>query len=218
MGSRRRDAVALIGALVLVAGSVWIVREIRTSENPVNSATVYAAYVSVATLIVSLLAYLILWWWKGRKATAVPTTAQVTAAADQFAQSMLDTWSREATERRISTPAPARVRWRWGPAEVTSSLVGVSTVPGRLGPHHPDAAPVDCGHDVPRPPLPARPRLWTGRRGGVAPGGASGAVSRRLDEMVPRPRARPWHGSSFPACKIGNHVAHFLATKHIRIL
>jgi hypothetical protein len=61
VGSRRRDAVALIGGLVLVAGSVWIVREIRTSDNPVNSATVYAAYVSVATLPVSLLAYLISW-------------------------------------------------------------------------------------------------------------------------------------------------------------
>lgn len=129
VGSRHRDAVALIGALVLVAGAVWIVREIRTSDNPVNSATVYAAYVGVATLLVSLLAFLIPWWWKGRRAAPAPTAAQVTAAADQFAQRMLDTWRQEAKDRRLNTPAPVAVHWRWGPANVTSSLAEVSTVP-----------------------------------------------------------------------------------------
>ena len=65
-GSRRRDAVALIGALVLVVVAVWIVSEIRTSDNPANTATEWAAYLGVATLMVSLLAYLLRWWWKGR--------------------------------------------------------------------------------------------------------------------------------------------------------
>ncbi len=130
-GSRRRDAVALIGALVLlVVVSVWIVRAIRTSDNPVNTATVYAAYLGVATLMVSLVGLLSRWWWKGPRATAVPASAvQLTAAADQFAQSMLDTWRQEAKERRISTPAPVRVRWQWGPVEVTPSLVEVITAP-----------------------------------------------------------------------------------------
>jgi hypothetical protein len=128
-GSRRRDVVALIGALVLVVVSVWIVREIRTSDNPVNSATVYGAYLGVATLMVSLLAFLIPWWWKGRGATVVPTAVQVTAAADQFAQRMLDTWRQEATDRRISTPAPVRVQWQWGPPGVTPSLAEVITAP-----------------------------------------------------------------------------------------
>jgi hypothetical protein len=149
MGSRRRDAVALIGALVLVAGAVWIVQEIRTSNNPVDSATVYAAYLGVATLLVSLLAFL-LPWWRGRRTTAVPTTAQVTAAADQLAQSMLTTWRQEATERRISTPAPVRVRWRWGPAEVTSLLAEVSTAPVTgTGP-----PPIPGSNPEPNPDLP----------------------------------------------------------------
>jgi hypothetical protein len=59
----------------------------------------------------------------------VPTNAQVTVAADQFARSMLDTWRQEAKERQASTPGPVKVRWRWGPAEVMSSLAEVSTVP-----------------------------------------------------------------------------------------
>ena len=114
-GSGRRDAIALIGALVLVAVPVWIVREIHTSDSPVNTATVYAAYLAAATLALTLLALLIPWWWKGRKATAVPTTAvQAMAAADQLAQRMLSTWRQEAKDRRISTPAPVRVQWQWG--------------------------------------------------------------------------------------------------------
>ena len=129
-GSRRRDAIALIGALVLVAVAVWIVREIRTSNNPVDAATVYAAYLSVATLLASLLAFLIPWWWNGRRATPVGVSpVQITAAVDQLARSMLDVWRREATERRISTPAPVRVRWRWGQRDVTPPPWELITVP-----------------------------------------------------------------------------------------
>jgi len=128
--SARRDAIALVGGLVLVAVPVWIVREIRTSDSPVNTATVYAAYLAAATLALTLLALLIPWWSKGRRATAVPATAvQVTAAADQLAQRMLSTWRQEAKERRISTPAPVRVRWQWGPAEVTPPLAQVTAAP-----------------------------------------------------------------------------------------
>jgi hypothetical protein len=129
-GSRRRDAVALIGVVVLLVAAAWIVRQIRTSNNPVNSATVYGAYLAVAAIMVPLLMSLLRWWWRGRRVTAVPVSAvQVLAAADQLAQRMLDTWRREAKARRISTPAPVRVRWQWGPAEVTPPLADVITAP-----------------------------------------------------------------------------------------
>ena len=128
--SRRRDAVALIGTLVLAAVSVWVVRQIRTSDNPANTADEYAAYFGLAAFMLTVLALLIPWWWTGRRGTAVAASAvQVMAAADQFAQRMLDTWRQEAKDRRISTPAPVRVQWRWGPAEVTSPLVEVVTAP-----------------------------------------------------------------------------------------
>jgi len=129
-GSGRRDAIALVGALVLVAGLIWIVGEIRTSDSPVNTATVYAAYLAAAALTVSLLAFLVPWWWKGRRATALPATeAQVTEAADQLAQRMIDTWRQEAKDRRISTPAPVRVQWQWGPHEVAAPPRQVTTAP-----------------------------------------------------------------------------------------
>jgi len=128
--SGRRDAITLIGALVLAAVPVWIVREIRTSDSPVNTATVYAAYLAAATLALTLLAFLIPWWRKGRRATAMPATVvQVTAAADQLAHRMLDTWRQEAKDRRISTPAPVRIRWQWGPAQMTPPLAQVITAP-----------------------------------------------------------------------------------------
>ncbi|MCA1675262.1 MAG: hypothetical protein LC799_24750 [Actinobacteria bacterium] len=106
-GSGRRDAIALVGALV-----------------------VYAAYLAAAALTVSLLAFLVPWWWRGRRATALPATeAQVTEAADQLAQRMIETWRQEAKDRRISTPAPVRVQWQWGPHEVAPPPRQVTTAP-----------------------------------------------------------------------------------------
>ncbi|MCA1675434.1 MAG: hypothetical protein LC799_25700, partial [Actinobacteria bacterium] len=129
-GSRRRDAVALIGVLVLLAIPVWIAREVRASENPVDTATEYAAYLGAAALTVTLLGFLLPWWWKGRRTSAAPATAeQLAAAADQLAQRMLKTWRQEAKDRRITTPAPVRVRWQWGPVEVTPPPAEVTTVP-----------------------------------------------------------------------------------------
>lgn len=128
--SRHRDAVALLGAVVLVGVPVWIVREIRGSDNPIDSATLYAGYLAAPAITGSLLVALALWWWRDRQARAAPTTpAQVMAAADQLAVRMLDTWRTEATERQISVPAPVRVRWRWGAADVTPPPVRLITTP-----------------------------------------------------------------------------------------
>ncbi|MGH3931530.1 MAG: hypothetical protein ACRDTF_16345, partial [Pseudonocardiaceae bacterium] len=128
--SRHRDAVALLGACVLVAIPVWIVREIRNSDNPIDSATLYGAYLAPAALTVPLLVVLVQWWWKGRRAPAAPTTAaQIMAAADQLAGRMLDAWRTETANRQISVPAPVRVRWQWGPADVTPPPAQLITTP-----------------------------------------------------------------------------------------
>jgi hypothetical protein len=62
-------------------------------------------------------------------AEQAPASMQLAAAADWLAQRMLDDWRRQAKERLISTPAPVRVRWQWGPAQLTPSLMDVSTAP-----------------------------------------------------------------------------------------
>jgi hypothetical protein len=54
--SRRRDVIALISALVVVAGLVWVVREIAASYKPDIAATVYGAYLGAVTLTVTLVA------------------------------------------------------------------------------------------------------------------------------------------------------------------
>ncbi|MGH3938660.1 MAG: hypothetical protein ACRDTG_08470 [Pseudonocardiaceae bacterium] len=128
--SRHRDAIALLGAVVLVVVPVWIVREIRSSDNLVDSATLYAAYLGAAAVTVPLLVVLVQWWWKSRRASAaLATSAQVMAAADQLAERMLDAWRTEATERQITIPAPVRVRWQWGPADVTPPPAQLTTTP-----------------------------------------------------------------------------------------
>lgn len=127
---RRRDAIALIGALVVLSALIWTMWAVRTSDSPATTATEYGAYLAAATLAVTLLAFLSKWWWKGRQATAAPTTAaQTIAAADQLADRMLSTWRQEAAERRISTPAPVRVEWRWGPQDIAPPLEHLTTGP-----------------------------------------------------------------------------------------
>jgi hypothetical protein len=120
MGYRGRNVLALIGVLVLVGVPAWVAWEIHSSRNPVGSATVYAGDLAPVAIAAPLLLVLITWWWKGRATGLSESTAgQVAAAAGRLAESMLVTWRQEAKDRRISTPAPARVRWQWGPAQVT---------------------------------------------------------------------------------------------------
>lgn len=100
---RRRGAIALSGALVLVAGLIWIVRAIRTSDNRVTTATEYGTYLAAAALAVTLLGFLAQWWWKGRRGAAVPVTAaQAGVAADQLG--LLDLWT--APQPRTTTATP----------------------------------------------------------------------------------------------------------------
>ncbi|MGH3914113.1 MAG: hypothetical protein ACRDTC_12015 [Pseudonocardiaceae bacterium] len=114
--SRHRDAIVLLGVVVVFVVPMWIIREIIGSDNLVDSVALYSTYIGAVPLLVVP----VQWWWKGRRAGATPATAaQVMAAADQLAVGMLDTWRMEATERRITIPAPVRVRWQWGPTDVT---------------------------------------------------------------------------------------------------
>jgi hypothetical protein len=63
-------------------------------------------------------------------------------AADRLADVTRTTWLAEARSRGIVTPAPAMVRWRWGPADVGAGLgeVSASAMPGVVPRPLPDPA------------------------------------------------------------------------------
>jgi hypothetical protein len=118
-------------ATIVVAGSVAaVVWAIHTSSDPVDTATVYAGYLAAAAIAVTLLTAVATWWRKGRQRPAAPfSPEQAAAAADRLADLMLARWRQEAMERRINTPAPATIRWRWADEEVAAPRAEVARIP-----------------------------------------------------------------------------------------
>jgi hypothetical protein len=149
----------------MVVSVMMVILWIHDSENPVNTATVGAADLTAVAIAVPLLMALGGWWWKGRSdaAAGVSTAAQSAAAVDRLAEVMTDRWRLEARKRRIATPAPAVVRWRWAADALTIPRTDATVPPVRgTGP----------------PPLPDL----------VEPGDllGSGVVTRLHDEVYAR--------------------------------
>lgn len=117
-----RSVLALLGVVLVIAAMLAVHLLIHSSKNPVNTATVWTGDFGAAAIAVPLLTLIIAWWVKNRGGTAAVggTSAQVAAAADWLAEAVAARWRREAVDRRIVTPAPATVRWRWAAAELTA--------------------------------------------------------------------------------------------------
>jgi tetratricopeptide (TPR) repeat protein len=131
MRSGRRTALTLIAIAAVLAGIAVVLWNYRHSKNPVDAATIYGWYLAVVSLAITLLMGVTQWWSKGRH-SAVPhvtTAAQIRAAADWLAEASASKWQQEAAARRIITPAPATVRWRWAAEEITTSRAEVSNPP-----------------------------------------------------------------------------------------
>jgi hypothetical protein len=165
MSFSRRTIVALLaaaGVIAVAAGVIWL---IHVSSNPVDTATVYGADLAAVAIAVPLLLSLGAWWQKSRAGagTHAGTPAQSAAAADHLAEATAARWRQEATRRRIVTPAPATIRWRWAVGEITAPRPDVITPPA------PGTGP---------PPLPGinEPGELLG----------SGAVTRLHDEVYAR--------------------------------
>ena len=126
------------------------------------------------------------------------------AAADQLAEVTRSTWSLEAKRRGIVTPAPATVRWQWGPAEIATSLAEVRTAEVRGA--------------IPRPlpsPTPAQETPPAQDAGPVLLG--SGVVSRLHDEVYGRlPHGRLVLLGAAGAGKTGAMILLLLAALHHR--
>ena len=137
-----RTAFALIATIMVVGAVVAVIWLIHSSRHPVDTATVYAGYLAAVAIAVTLLMAVGAWWWKGRQRAAarVSTPAQTAAAAGRLADLMTVRWRQEATARRIVTPAPATIRWRWAAEEVAAPRAEVVTppAPGTGPPPFPD--------------------------------------------------------------------------------
>jgi hypothetical protein len=131
MRSSQRTALALPAAVSVIGFVAGVFLLVHSSKNQVATATVYATYLGAVTFAVSLLMTLGTWWLKGREKTAahVSTREQVCAAADWLAEVIADRWRLEAAARRIVTPAPATIRWRWAADEVTVRRLDVIATP-----------------------------------------------------------------------------------------
>lgn len=127
----RRTLVTLIIAVVVIVAAAGVIWQIHVSANPVNTATVYAGYLGAVAIAVTVLIALGTWWRKDPTSTGthagMPT--QGTVAADRLAKAMAIRWRLEATRRRIVTPAPATVRWRWAADEITAPRLEVTALP-----------------------------------------------------------------------------------------
>lgn len=128
--SSRRSVLALVAAVVVIAVMAAVILRIQSSRHPVDTATVYSGDLAAATIAVTLLLAVAGWWRKGSpRPGGISSAAQVAAAAERLAEVMADRWRREATIRRITTPAPMTVRWRWAAEAVTAPRADIATPP-----------------------------------------------------------------------------------------
>jgi hypothetical protein len=165
MRSSGRTVLALIATMVVIVSLAGVFGLVHSSRNPPRTATIYGVYIAAVALAVSLLMALGSWWLKGRArgATGMSTPEQVRAAADWLADVLASRWRLEAAARRIVTPAPATVRWRWAADDITALRIDVTISPA------PGAGP------APLPDL--------GRPGELL---AAGTVTRIHDEVYAR--------------------------------
>jgi hypothetical protein len=127
----QRTALAVAGAIGVVAAAVGVGWLIRSSRNESLTAAVYGAYIAIGGIALTLLMTLGTWWLNGRSTAAgrASTAEQLAAAADWLAGATAARWRQEAVQRRIVTPAPATVQWRWADEESTGSRLELTTPP-----------------------------------------------------------------------------------------
>jgi len=118
----RREAVALCAVPAVVAATVLAL--VSTHYSFVARAT------AVIPLAWAALAGIVTWWLRGRDARAVGTTAaQADTALIWLAGETASRWRQEAVTRRIVTPAPASVRWRWATEELSIPVRDAAAMP-----------------------------------------------------------------------------------------
>lgn len=135
-----RTVLALTGAAAVCGAAAAVIAGISSSRNPVATATIVAGDLAAVAVAVTLLLAVGAWWQRGRPGGPgrVSTPSQAAAAADRLAEEMADRWRQEAGRRRIVTPAPVKVRWRWAAQAAPLQDVTAPPAPGAGPPPLPD--------------------------------------------------------------------------------
>jgi len=135
-----RTAIALC-ALSALAVAIYFTFKY---ENRVYTATTLA----VIPVAWSILLVTYKYWSKGRGSdqSETSTPEQAAAAADWLAGAVAGSWRKEAVARRIVTPAPVSVRWRWASGDwmtLPPREAGQLPAPGAGPPTLPDLGQPD---------------------------------------------------------------------------
>lgn len=109
----------LIGAALAAcaAGLMWIFAGSPATADWVNNANVVGGAFATMGVALSIAA---LWPASAKTArrSTSPTRVQLDEAAQYLAEETLHYWRRQAKDRRITTPCPASVRWRWASSDI----------------------------------------------------------------------------------------------------
>ena len=130
MKTMARAAIVLVGCAGVVA-VVWVFRGSAANDTVVRNATVAGGIAAVLALLASLVGL-----WPGRQrarsAAGAVSTEMIAAAIEYLAGETLRYWQAQARDRRITTPAPAAVRWRWADKDVAPPPNDLSTTGAKL--------------------------------------------------------------------------------------
>lgn len=115
----------------VVASLAAVIGLTHFSRYPLATATLVGTDLAAVTIAVTVLRPLAVRWWKSRGGAAaqVSTSAQAAAAADWLAEEIGPKWRLEAAQRRIVTPVPATIRWRWAAEDLTVPRTELTTPP-----------------------------------------------------------------------------------------
>jgi hypothetical protein len=119
-----RRAIVVVLFAVLVAAVAWMVWGPDVSDGVVGKANVVGGLAGIAALVGGI------WAVWPRKAVVGPESTPVTedqfrAALAYLARETLSYWREQAKARRITTPAPALVSWRWADREAAPPVAEV---------------------------------------------------------------------------------------------
>ncbi|MFI6076333.1 NACHT domain-containing protein [Actinoplanes sp. NPDC051343] len=122
MTSSVRKLLIVVALAACAAAVGWM----YCGKDLVGSANVIGGLAGVAALMLAVAAL-----WPKRLPSAETADGRLGRAAEYLARETLSVWRKQAKARRVTTPAPALVAWRWAGSEVAAPAAELITGQGR---------------------------------------------------------------------------------------